>query len=153
VRLLGGRKWTAIVITGVVFALLHVTNPNASIVSAIGNGLGGVIYGIAFLGGRNIWLPWGLHFGWNIAQVMLGFPLSGQAFSGILLQEFVPGSDALTGGAFGPEAGAFGIASRFLIMALVLGYLKLRAGGRGSVRTLEFPITVYDNPSRTHAAS
>jgi hypothetical protein len=35
---------------------------------------------------------------------------------------------------------------RFVVIAMVLGYLYLRAGRRGNLARLEFPITVYENP-------
>ncbi|MCB9103034.1 MAG: CPBP family intramembrane metalloprotease [Anaerolineales bacterium] len=148
VVVLGGRKWPAILISAAVFGLVHINNPGASYVSAFGNALGGVIYGIAFLGGQNIWLPLGLHFSWNFSQgPILGFPVSGENFGGLIMQE-VTGSDLLTGGAYGPEAGLVGMIFRFVIMAMVIAYLQWRCGGRGNTKTLEFPIKVYANPPR-----
>ncbi|MCB0198054.1 MAG: CPBP family intramembrane metalloprotease [Anaerolineae bacterium] len=148
VVVLGGRKWPAILISAAVFGLVHINNPGASYVSAFGNALGGIIYGIAFLGGQNIWLPLGLHFSWNFSQgPILGFPVSGMDFGGLIVQE-VTGSDLLTGGAYGPEAGLVGMAFRFVIMAMVIAYLQYRCGGRGDAKTLEFPIKVYANPPR-----
>lgn len=148
VVILGQRKWLAILISAAVFGLVHLGNPGASYITAFGNALGGVIYGIAFVGGKNIWLPLGLHFSWNFSQgPLLGFPVSGTDMGGLLGQEHI-GPDLLTGGAYGPEGGLVGMVFRFVIMAMVIFYLQRRCGGRGDARNLEFPIKVYENPAR-----
>lgn len=148
VVVLGGRKWAAVIISAVVFGVVHLSNPGASYISAFGNALGGMIYGIAFLGGQNIWLPLGLHFSWNFSQgPILGFPVSGFDFGGLIRQE-TTGSALLIGGAYGPEAGLVGMIFRFVIMAMVLYYLQRRCHGQGEVKSLTFPIKVYENPVR-----
>jgi hypothetical protein len=132
----GANRWVPLLISAVVFGLVHATNPGASPVSVVGNALGGLIYGMAFLGARNIWFPFGLHLGWNFAQSLLGLPVSGHHLPG-LFTTTTTGSDLVTGGAFGPEAGIIGIVSRFVVIALLLGYLKVRHKG-GSVSSLTF---------------
>jgi len=149
VVVLGGRKWLAILISAAVFGVAHLSSPGASPVSAFGNALGGIIYGMAFLGGKNIWLGLGLHFSWNFSQgPILGFPVSGQTmFGGLITQQHI-GPDWLTGGAYGPEAGIVGMIFRFVIMAMVVYYLQLRCNGQGDLKTLDFPIKVYENPAK-----
>ncbi|MCE1174393.1 MAG: CPBP family intramembrane metalloprotease [Propionibacteriales bacterium] len=132
----GSNRWVPVLISAVVFGLVHATNPGASAISVLGNALGGLIYAMAFLGARNIWFPFGLHLGWNFTQTLLGLPVSGKNFPGLFTVTST-GPDLVTGGAFGPEAGIIGIASRFLVIALLLGYLILRYRG-GSVATLSF---------------
>jgi membrane protease YdiL (CAAX protease family) len=128
-----GRAWAAVLISGLVFGLLHASNHHASTMSVIGNGLGGVIYALAFVRTRRIWAPLALHFAWNYVQgPIMGFQVSGVHFGG--LQKVVDiGPTWATGGAYGPEAGAVGIAARFLIIAAVLGWTHLAYGrGRGN---------------------
>jgi uncharacterized protein len=132
----GANLWVPLLISAVAFGLVHATNPGASPVSVVGNALGGLIYGMAFLGARNIWFPFGLHLGWNFTQSLLGLPVSGHHFPGPMLASSA-GSDVVTGGVFGPEAGIIGILSRFLVMALLLAYLALRYKG-GSIKTLRY---------------
>ena len=58
----------------------HSNNPNASWLSVLSNGLGGVMYALAFLGTRRIWMSWGLHLAWNfVPGPVFGFPISGTA--------------------------------------------------------------------------
>jgi membrane protease YdiL (CAAX protease family) len=148
VVVLGQRKWLAILISAAVFGLVHLSNPGANYITAFGNALGGIIYGIAFVGGKNIWLPLGLHFSWNVSQgPLLGFPVSGENFGGLIAQQNI-GPDWLTGGAYGPEGGLVGMAFRFVIMVMVIFYLQWRCNRQGDAKTLEFPIKVYDNPAR-----
>jgi hypothetical protein len=78
-----------------------------------------------FLGAMNIWFPIALHISWNFTQTLLGFPVSGKDFPGPLTTTST-GSDLVTGGDFGPEAGIIGILSRFVVIGLVVGYLTLR---------------------------
>lgn len=117
---LGGRAWLAIGISALAFGLIHLSNPGATALSVLGNSLGGVVYGMAFVLARSLWLPIGLHFAWNFTQgPLLGFPVSGMDAGG--LQRIVDGGPAwLTGGTYGPEAGAVGIAFRFVVIALLL---------------------------------
>ena len=115
---LRGRRALAILLSAMAFGCIHLSNPGATALSVLGNALGGVIYGIAFLFAGSLWLAIGLHFAWNFVQgPLLGFPGSGMAAGG-LQQVHDLGPAWLSGGGYGPEAGLVGIASRFVIIAL-----------------------------------
>src|SRR5581483_1890578 len=66
--------------------------------------LWGVLLGYAFLRSGDLWLPIGLHFGWNCALPLLGTPLSGfnMAITGYTLHW--TGSALWSGANYGPEA-------------------------------------------------
>lgn len=122
-----GGRWIAVVLAATMFGAVHLDNPGATWVAALGTGLGGVMYGIAFLGTRAVWLPFGLHLGWNLSQGLLGFPISGYLVPGFF--RAVPTDDTLLiydGGAYGPEAGIPGMLARFVVIGLVLLYLHRR---------------------------
>jgi membrane protease YdiL (CAAX protease family) len=130
---LKGRRTLAILLSAVAFGCIHLSNPGASALSVLGNTLGGVIYGMAFLLAGSLWLAIGLHFAWNFVQgPLLGFPVSGIAAGG-LQQVHDAGPVWLSGGAYGPEAGLVGIAFRFVIIAAILVWLT--PGWRRAVRT------------------
>ena len=38
--------------------------------------------------------------------------------------------------------------SRFVVIALLLTYLHWRSHRQGTIKSLDFPIKIYDNPSR-----
>jgi membrane protease YdiL (CAAX protease family) len=124
---LRGRAALAVGASALAFGLIHFSNPGSTALSILGNALGGVMYAIAFLAARNLWLPIGLHFAWNFVQgPLLGFPVSGMDAGGLQHVHDL-GPSWLTGGGYGPEAGLVGSASRFVVIALVLLWCGWRA--------------------------
>lgn len=98
-----------------IFGLLHAANPGAGWGSTLGIFAAGAFFGFAYLRTQRLWLPIGLHAGWNFFEgTVFGFPVSGLGF--FRLVEHVGGGPKLvTGGSFGPEAG-------FIVLpALALG--------------------------------
>lgn len=138
-RLLGGRAAPAIAISALAFGLIHLSNPSASALSVLGNTLGGVVYGLAFVLTGRLWLPIGLHFAWNFVQgPILGFPVSGIAEGGLLKVHDL-GPAWMTGGGYGPEGGAVGIGFRFVVIAGVLAWTAISVNRQRSRGTLPFP--------------
>ena len=102
-------------ISSAVFGLLHLGNPNATWVSAAGIFFGGVFLAYGYIRTKQLWLPIGLHIGWNFFEgVGFGFPVSGLDVYA-LTRISVRGPALWTGGAFGPEAGLI------VLPALALG--------------------------------
>ncbi|MBS4201350.1 CPBP family intramembrane metalloprotease [Bacillus sp. FJAT-49732] len=123
------KPWFAILITSMYFGYVHLDNDHATLLSAFSNGLGGVMYGLAFIYTRKIWLPWALHFAWNYVQApILGFPLSGFKVEGILRLKLLDHS-WLSGGLYGPEGGIVGIAFRFIVIMLIVLWIRKSRGG------------------------
>jgi hypothetical protein len=97
----------AMVVLSLLFALAHAQNPNVTVIGLCNVALAGMWLSFAYLKTRGLWLPIGLHFGWNFAQTgLFGFPTSGGQFSGLrpIITE-QSGPEWVTGGAFGPEGG------------------------------------------------
>lgn len=60
------------------FALAHAANPAATPLSAINTGIAGLWLSLAALRTRSLWVPIGLHWGWNWGQgVLFGLQISG----------------------------------------------------------------------------
>lgn len=95
-----------VAVTGLLFAWAHSGNLSVTWL-AIGNTLlWGIVFGVARLRSRDLWLPIGMHAGWNWALPLLGVELSGFTLevTGIRLRT----EDTFwAGGAYGPEAGIF----------------------------------------------
>jgi membrane protease YdiL (CAAX protease family) len=128
--LLFPRHWLALAVSSVLFGLAHAANPSASLLSVIGNGLDGLLYGIAFLWSGRIWLPFALHFGWNAFQgPVVGFPVSGFEMGGLVTQQAVA-STLMTGGDYGPEGGLLGRLAWLIALVLVVGWLALSQSRR-----------------------
>lgn len=123
-----GLKW-AVFISSAIFSLLHIFNPNASPASVLGILAAGYFLAFGYVRTKKMWLPIGLHMGWNFFEgPIFGFPVSGQETASLLNPE-VAGPDLLTGGAFGPEAGLVVLPAMALGSALVFLYTRGRTVG------------------------
>ncbi|MBK8796403.1 MAG: CPBP family intramembrane metalloprotease [Anaerolineales bacterium] len=132
-------KWPAILAIAALFGWVHIRNPGASPVTAFGNALGGLMYGIAFFGGRNIWLPLGMHFAWNFFQgPIFGFSVSGLVRPSVIVQQGV-GSDLLMGGAYGPEGGWWAWRSALWSLPWCSSTSMCAPGGVATWRALNSP--------------
>jgi membrane protease YdiL (CAAX protease family) len=120
----GLNLFWGVVISSAVFGLLHLGNPNAIWVSAAGIFFAGVFLAYGYIRTRQLWLPIGLHIGWNFFEgVVFGFPVSGLDIYA-LTRITVHGPELWTGGAFGPEAGLIVLPS--LLVGGLLIYLYTR---------------------------
>ncbi|WP_345638701.1 CPBP family intramembrane glutamic endopeptidase, partial [Rugosimonospora acidiphila] len=70
-RLIEGRlgTWIALVLTAALFGLWHSINPDATVWGAVAIAIeAGATLAAAYAATRKLWLPIGLHFGWNFAE-------------------------------------------------------------------------------------
>jgi uncharacterized protein len=97
-------EWATVIPVAVVFAFLHGGNPGASWFSLANTAGFGVLFGYAYLRSRDLWLPIGLHFGWNFTLPLFGVNVSGLRMK-MTGHEMVWGAGRLwSGGDYGPEA-------------------------------------------------
>jgi membrane protease YdiL (CAAX protease family) len=97
--------WGSMLLISSIFGLLHLPNPGATLLSTLNTTLAGVLLCRAYLKTRSLWLPYGIHFGWNAGlAAVLGYPVSGIDTPSILTTS-VSGSDLILGGSYGPEGG------------------------------------------------
>ena len=122
----GMTLFWGVVLSSIIFGLLHLSNPNATWVSALGIFFAGLFLAAGYLCTGQLWLSIGLHIGWNFFEgVVFGFPVSG-IVAYPLLQINVTGPESWTGGAFGPEAGLIVLPALALGAILVYLYGRLR---------------------------
>lgn len=120
----------AVVISSVIFGMLHAWNPNATLISTVNIIFAGVMLAVPYLITGRIAVSVGIHISWNFVQGgLLGFPVSGTPFRGSLVQIRQGGENYLTGGSFGPEAGLLGIFGMLLILAIFLWYARKNSEG------------------------
>ncbi|HUX93210.1 MAG TPA: CPBP family intramembrane glutamic endopeptidase [Ignavibacteriaceae bacterium] len=95
----------AIIISALIFGLMHLANKNSSIYSAVAIAIeAGVLLAASYIYSKNLWLPIFLHFAWNFAEAgIYGAVISGNTINKSLFTSKFTGPDFLTGGAFGPE--------------------------------------------------
>ncbi|WP_063763779.1 CPBP family intramembrane glutamic endopeptidase [Actinoplanes subtropicus] len=101
----------ALAVSGLLFGALHLFNPGATLWGALAIAVeAGVLLGAAYTVSRSLWLPIGLHLGWNFAESgLFGSTDSGSAFHGGLVVGEPHGAALISGGGFGPEASIFAI--------------------------------------------
>jgi hypothetical protein len=115
-----------VILSSAVFGILHLANPNATWVSAVGIFLAGLFLVFAYLRTKQLWLSIGLHIGWNFFEgAVFGFPVSGMEFYR-LIRQTVSGPELWTGGAFGPEAGLVILPALVLGMVLITIYSRIK---------------------------
>lgn len=104
--------WVALAISSVLFGLVHLLNPNATMLGALSIILeAGVMLAAAYIVTRRLWLVIGLHAAWNFTQGgIFGVQVSGRPVKG-LLQGTLSGPEWLSGGAFGAEASVVAVVS------------------------------------------
>jgi CAAX protease family protein len=99
----------AVAVFSVLFGVVHLSNPGASVWGLINTVLIGIVLSITYLRTRALWFPWGIHLAWNTALgFVFGLPVSGLRFFNVILRTNVAGPKWLTGGSYGVEASATG---------------------------------------------
>jgi len=112
--------FAAILPAAVLFAIVHANNPAFGLLAGFNTFLWGVLLGYSFLRSGDLWLPIGLHFGWNWTMPLLGVNLSGltMGVTGYTMRWKIGG--LWSGGAYGIEGGLLTTA----VLVLLYYYLE-----------------------------
>ena len=126
-----GGVYAGWLLSSVVFALPHITNPGASFTGILNIFASGVlVLGLGYVLTGRLGLSIGMHIGWNFAQgFIFGLPTSGTMIGRypILMTE-QSGPALMTGGAFGLEGGALGTLALIIACAATLIWARRREG-------------------------
>ncbi|MEV1243914.1 type II CAAX endopeptidase family protein [Nonomuraea sp. NPDC050022] len=111
--------WIALTLTGLVFGMAHLFNQHASLWGALAIAIeGGGMLAAAYVATRTLWVPIGLHFGWNFAAAgIFSTEVSGNGATEGLLHGVTSGPALLTGGDFGPEGSPYSVV--FCVLATI----------------------------------
>ena len=90
--------------TSAAFGILHYSNPGATPLAALNTGLFGLLFGVALVRSRSLWIPFGMHLAWNLLLALLGARVSGLTMRLTTLEVLPQGSEFWSGGEYGPEA-------------------------------------------------
>jgi membrane protease YdiL (CAAX protease family) len=125
-----GLSW-GVLVSSWGFATLHALNPYVTpqaVFLLIGAGL---FMASGYLRTRQLWLPIGLHIGWNFFEgPLFGYAVSGtESFT--LIRSTVTGPQLFTGGAFGPEAGLVVLPALLVGIVLVTWYTRKKQRNSG----------------------
>ena len=112
------NKYVALLISALIFSMLHSLNPNFSFIAFINILLAGIILGSTYIFTRNLWFPISLHLFWNFFQgPVMGYSVSGMKIESIFKVNLT-GSELINGGQFGFEGSL--VCTLLLIPAIAL---------------------------------
>lgn len=97
--------WVAVVVTSVIFGLLHLANPGVGPLSTVNIAVAGLLLGVVYVKTLSLWWATGAHLGWNWAHGYLAdVPVSGlEVMDAPLYEGIATGPEWLGGGSVGPE--------------------------------------------------
>jgi uncharacterized protein len=124
--------WATIIPVGFIFAWLHTANPNATWLGLANTAGFGILFGYAFVRSRDLWLPVGLHFGWNVTLPLFGVNVSGLRMKMTGHEMIWSAGSVWSGGEYGPEASVL----TSIIMVVLAVYLW-----RAPIRRQPSPLT------------
>lgn len=121
--------WGSLALTSLLFGLSHLFNPHATLWGALAVAVeAGAMLAAAYAATRTLWVPIGLHFGWNFAEGgIFGAAVSGKDAPEGLLDGAFSGPAALSGGSFGPEASLYSLLGGVVVTVVFL-WLAHRRG-------------------------
>ena len=101
------KAWIGLLVSSLIFSLMHGLNPGLSAIALVNLALFGVFAGLFAMREGSLWGISALHSVWNWVQGnFFGFQVSGtNADGGTLINLMEIGADWFTGGEFGPEGG------------------------------------------------
>lgn len=124
-----GAVALAILGSALLFAGGHFANPNASLASMAGILVAAVMLAAGYVLTGELAIPIGVHVTWNFFEgPVYGFPVSGIDFGLSVLAIQQRGPEVLTGGSFGPEAGALGALAGIVGTGLIAAWVYRREG-------------------------
>ncbi|MCH7666686.1 MAG: CPBP family intramembrane metalloprotease [Acidobacteria bacterium] len=132
----------ALVVSTVLFVAVHGQALSAGVLPVLNLTLAGLLLGVCYTVTGSLWLPIGLHFGWNFLQgPILGLAVTGQEIQGGMKILEVTGPTPATGGEFGVEGGLAATATTLLGVFFVLAYQRHlnRPGFSGDQKLVESP--------------
>lgn len=118
-----GDTW-AVLISSLVFGVMHVLNPSSSWLAVLMIALVGIWFGLLTIKSGSLWMPIGAHLAWNFFEgFVFGQPVSGGfPKESFFLAKLNSDSAFWSGGNFGPEAAGF--TALVLAAAIVFTLLK-----------------------------
>jgi membrane protease YdiL (CAAX protease family) len=116
-------EFATVLPVGILFGLMHLGNQNVTLLAVLNTIAWGVLLGCAYLRTRTLWLPIGMHFGWNVATPFLGERLSGFTIAVTGYELHWRTGVLWSGGAYGLEGGLFTtvvVAGLFVVLYRVI---------------------------------
>ncbi|WP_336250536.1 CPBP family intramembrane glutamic endopeptidase, partial [Stomatohabitans albus] len=115
-----------ILLSSVLFVLLHAMNPGITVVPVINLFLASIVFSLIYYLTGNLWLVGVAHGIWNYAQgFFYGSLVSGNALSETVFKSLpVEGKDLISGGSFGFEGGIITSLLGLIVIGLTFAAIK-----------------------------
>jgi len=118
------NKYAALIISAVIFSLMHLANPNANSIGLLNIFLSGLLLGLPYILTKKLWFPIALHFSWNFFQgPVFGFNVSGMEISKLIETKYNT-ANIWNGGEFGFEGSLLSVI--LIALALVVIFFLFR---------------------------
>ena len=110
----------ALVISAMLFSVVHSANPDFSWIPFFELFLVGILLGIPYLHNGNLWFPFGLHFSWDFFQgTIFGFNVSGKEIDSLMEISYQE-ANKWNGGDFGFEGSLYSLILSLVAIAVAI---------------------------------
>lgn len=136
----GMGRVAALIVTSVVFALLHVSNPGMEPGALVVVGLAGVFLGAVRFATSSLYAAWAAHLAWNVVLgLVLHALVSGADMADAGWRTRDTGPDWATGGTWGPEGGVPAALGLLVATWYLIGRHRAAFGGLAFTRSRREP--------------
>ena len=120
--MLSMNRMVALLVSSVLFSLMHVFNSNFSWICFCNILLAGILLGMPYIYTKSLWLPIALHFSWNFFQgTIFGFNVSGHVEYSLIHQSYTT-ENIWNGGLFGFEGSALALVFQVIAILVLWRY-------------------------------
>jgi hypothetical protein len=122
------KEYIGVICSSLFFGVMHLLNSGVTVLSVVNTTLFGFAFCLMFIVSENIWFIAAFHTAWNFAQGnIFGMSVSGhESAPGLFTVELPEGSEILTGGSYGIEAGVITTAAALVLIAISLVIIRKR---------------------------
>ena len=121
------NRFRALILSSLMFTLLHVFNPNLSWIGFFNILLAGILLGLPYIYTQRLWLPLALHFSWNFFQgPIFGFHVSGHETYSLITQSRTT-DNIWNGGTFGFEGSVLSLVYEAMAIFILWRYFNSKA--------------------------
>lgn len=128
--MLSMNKYAALVLSSLMFSIMHGLNPNFSWFSFFSLFLAGIALGITYIYTKNLWFPIAFHFSWNFFQSIVGFNVSGMDMYSVVETNVSMENERISGGAFGLEGSVLALIFEMTVIVCAIVYYERKQAKR-----------------------
>lgn len=116
----------AVILSSLLFSLFHIFNPNTSLLGFLNVFLMGCLVALVCIYYNNLWVPIGLHFGWNFSLYLFNLPVSGHQYPNPIFTLKYNAYSLLSGSRFGPEDSIV----LTILLSIIVAYIFMKLSKR-----------------------